>query len=172
MCKRSVLVMGNLYNVCYWWSAFWATSGSVATQVSKQVPSHAKYCMRGRAWFETSSTTCLSLYMYEFCGSYAKYGTNQEQMYRQSLQSYMNSILHINVFTLLELVHSTCAITPIVTMAPRCCQYWKLNIFFLTVVQVNEPDYFQYLSERPMGDGLFYCYRWLLVCFKRGKPMG
>ena len=32
-----------------------------------------------------------------------------------------------------------------------------------------EPDYFQYLSDRPMGDGLFYCYRWLLVTFKRGE---
>lgn len=35
------------------------------------------------------------------------------------------------------------------------------------LLQVLEPDYFQYLSERPMGDGLFYCYRWFLVCFKR-----
>jgi len=35
------------------------------------------------------------------------------------------------------------------------------------LLQVLEPDYFQYLSERPLGDGLFYCYRWFLVKFKR-----
>lgn len=32
-----------------------------------------------------------------------------------------------------------------------------------------EPDYYHYLSEHPMGDGLFYAYRWLLVTFKRGE---
>lgn len=37
------------------------------------------------------------------------------------------------------------------------------------ILQVMEPDFYQYLSERPMGDGLFYAYRWLLVSFKRGK---
>lgn len=41
-------------------------------------------------------------------------------------------------------------------------------IYLLFLVKVLEPDYFQYLSDRPMGDGLFYCYRWLLVTFKRG----
>lgn len=35
------------------------------------------------------------------------------------------------------------------------------------LLQVLEPDFFQYLSERPLGDGLFYCYRWFLVSFKR-----
>ena len=39
-------------------------------------------------------------------------------------------------------------------------------------LQVLEPDFFQYLSERPMGDGLFYCYRWFLVAFKRGRSGG
>ena len=34
-----------------------------------------------------------------------------------------------------------------------------------------EPDFFQYLSERPLGDGLFYCYRWFLVSFKRGLTL-
>ena len=36
-------------------------------------------------------------------------------------------------------------------------------------LQVLEPDFFQYLSERPLGDGLFYCYRWFLVSYKRGQ---
>lgn len=35
------------------------------------------------------------------------------------------------------------------------------------LLEVLEPDYFQYLTERPLGDGLFYAYRWFLVCFKR-----
>jgi hypothetical protein len=35
------------------------------------------------------------------------------------------------------------------------------------LLQVLEPDFFQYLSERPLGDGLFYCYRWFLVSYKR-----
>ena len=36
-------------------------------------------------------------------------------------------------------------------------------------VQVLEGDFYQYLLERPMGDGIFYSYRWFLVNFKRGK---
>ena len=44
--------------------------------------------------------------------------------------------------------------------------------FSLVCTQVLEPDYFGYLSERPLGDGLFYCYRWFLVLFKRGQSMG
>lgn len=50
----------------------------------------------------------------------------------------------------------------------NCEHVWLWNLIIF-LCQVNEPDYFQYLSERPMGDGLFYCYRWLLVCFKRGE---
>ena len=47
-----------------------------------------------------------------------------------------------------------------------------LKCVSLLCTQVLEPDYFQYLSERPLGDGLFYCYRWFLVLFKRGQSMG
>ena len=36
-------------------------------------------------------------------------------------------------------------------------------------MQVLEGDFYQYLLERPMGDGIFYSYRWFLVNFKRGK---
>ena len=32
-----------------------------------------------------------------------------------------------------------------------------------------EEDFFQYLVDQPMGDALFYCYRWFLVNFKRGN---
>ena len=34
--------------------------------------------------------------------------------------------------------------------------------------QILESDFFQYLTELPMGDALFYSYRWFLVNFKRG----
>ena len=48
----------------------------------------------------------------------------------------------------------------------------SLKCASLLCTQVLEPDYFGYLSERPLGDGLFYCYRWFLVLFKRGQSMG
>ena len=37
-------------------------------------------------------------------------------------------------------------------------------------VQVLEPAFHRYLSEQPGGEGLdlLYCYRWLLLSFKRG----
>lgn len=35
------------------------------------------------------------------------------------------------------------------------------------LLQILESDFFQYLTELPMGDALFYSYRWFLVNFKR-----
>ncbi|KAL5477266.1 hypothetical protein EMCRGX_G024036 [Ephydatia muelleri] len=35
------------------------------------------------------------------------------------------------------------------------------------LLEVTDTDFFQYLQEKPMGDSLFYCYRWFLVGFKR-----
>ena len=46
-----------------------------------------------------------------------------------------------------------------------------LSTVIVLSVQVLEPDFFQYLSERPLGNDLFYCYRWFLVAFKRGIYM-
>ena len=43
------------------------------------------------------------------------------------------------------------------------------NFHFVSNLQVLEGDFYQYLLERPMGDGIFYSYRWFLVNFKRGK---
>ena len=51
------------------------------------------------------------------------------------------------------------------------CSFLKTSFFlsFFAFVKVMESDFYQYLSEHPMGDNFFYAYRWLLVTFKRGK---